>query len=141
VLRRAQSAGERLLQQSGVRLPPRYRAVVSVLHMLSPQTLNDDASIASWLEVFELAGGDVVAAGQSWIDHDTDRRAALRRITAPCRVITFTDDVITPPHLGAEVADAIPDCDLVEISGCGHLGHLERPEAVNEAIVEFFDKY
>jgi pimeloyl-ACP methyl ester carboxylesterase len=48
---------------------------------------------------------------------------------------------ITPPHLGAEVAQAIPNCDLVEIPGCGHLGHLERPELVNAAIIEFFDKF
>jgi pimeloyl-ACP methyl ester carboxylesterase len=39
------------------------------------------------------------------------------------------------------VADAIPNGDLVEIPGCGHLGHLERPDLVNAAIVEFFDKF
>ncbi len=94
------------------------------------------------MEIFELAGsGGTVAAGQTWVDHDVDRRAALRAITAPCRVIAFADDVITPPHLCAEVADAIGDCDLVEISAAGHLGHLERPEPVNDAIVEFFEKY
>ncbi|GGJ08802.1 alpha/beta fold hydrolase [Streptomyces brasiliensis] len=143
VLRRAQSAADRALLESGVMLPPKYRAVSSVLHMLSPDTLNDEAAVASWLEIFELAGGDVetVAAGQQWIDTDQDRRSELGRITAPCRVITFGDDAVTPPHLGAEVAAAIPNCDLVEIPGCGHLGHLEHPEPVNEAIVEFFDKY
>ncbi|GCB43877.1 alpha/beta fold hydrolase [Streptomyces sp. NL15-2K] len=142
VLRRAQSTADRVLQESGIKLPAKYRAVNSVLHMLSPATLNDDASVASWLEIFELAGdAEPVAAGQEWIDTDQDRREDLSRITAPCRVIAFTDDVVTPPHLGAEVADLIPDCDLVEISRCGHLGHLERPEPVNEAIVEFFDKH
>jgi pimeloyl-ACP methyl ester carboxylesterase len=140
VLRRAQDTADRLLQESGIKLPAKYRAVNSVLRMLSPRTLNDDRSVASWLDVFELAG-DFVAGGQEWIDTHQDRREALGAITVPCRVITFTDDVITPPHLGAEVADIIPDCDLVEISGCGHLGHLERPEPVNEAILEFFGKY
>jgi pimeloyl-ACP methyl ester carboxylesterase len=56
-------------------------------------------------------------------------------------VIAFGDDVIAPPHLCAEVADAIPKADLVEIPGCGHLGHLEQPDLVNAAIVEFFDKF
>jgi hypothetical protein len=32
-----------------------------------------------------------------------------------------------PPHLVAEVAEAIPDCDYVEIGSCGHLGYLEPP--------------
>ena len=54
-------------------------------------------------------------AGQAWIDVDGDRREALRGVAAPCRVIAFADDVVTPPHLCAEVADCIPDCDLVEI--------------------------
>jgi pimeloyl-ACP methyl ester carboxylesterase len=142
VFRRAQGEADRLLLTAGVRLPARYRAMVSVQTMLSPRTLSDDDAVAAWLEVFELAGGGgMVAPGQAWIDHDSDRRAALARITAPCRVIAYTDDVITPPRLCAEVADAIPDCDLVEIPGCGHLGHLERPDPVNEAIVEFLGKF
>ncbi|MEV7289398.1 alpha/beta fold hydrolase [Streptomyces sp. NPDC093252] len=140
VLRRAQDTADRLLQESGVTLPAKYRAVNSVLRMLSPSTLNDDRSVASWLDVFELAG-DAPPGGQDGIDTHQDRREALRAITVPCRVIAFADDVITPPHLGAEVAGLIPDCDLVELPGCGHLGHLERPEAVNEAILEFFGKY
>jgi pimeloyl-ACP methyl ester carboxylesterase len=45
-----------------------------------------------------------------------------------------------PPHLCAEVAEAIPDCDYVEIGSCGHLGYLERPDEVNSAIIEFLDK-
>jgi pimeloyl-ACP methyl ester carboxylesterase len=141
VLRRAQTAADRALRESGVQLPARYHALNSVQHMLSPRTLNDDLAVASWLEIFELTGGGAPAApGQDWIDTDTDRRAQLGAIVAPCRVIAFTDDLVTPPHLSAEVAEAIPGCDLVEISGCGHLGHLERPAAVNEAIIEFFHK-
>ncbi|TMR20496.1 alpha/beta fold hydrolase [Nonomuraea turkmeniaca] len=139
--RRAQSDRDRVLRESGLRLPPKFRAVDSVLRMLSPRTLNDDDAVASWLEIFELSGsGAPIGAGQEWIDTDQDRRAELAKIAVPCRVIAFQDDVVTPPHLGAEVADVIPDCDLVEIPGCGHLGHLERPDTVNQAIVEFFDK-
>ncbi|HET8660207.1 MAG TPA: alpha/beta hydrolase [Micromonosporaceae bacterium] len=142
VLRRAQDEADRVLQRSGVRLPPKCRAVDSVLKMLSPETHNDDDAVANWLEIFELAGDDESATdGQSWIDTGEDRRPALRKVTAPCRVIAFGDDLISPPHLGAEVADAIPNGDFVKIPGCGHLGHLERPDAVNAAIIEFLDKF
>jgi pimeloyl-ACP methyl ester carboxylesterase len=140
-LRRAQTRAERLLLDSGIRLPPAYRAVTSVLEMLSPRTLNDDAAVANWLELFELSDVTDGSSGQAWIDTDEDRRDRLREITVPCRVVAFTDDLVTPPHLGVEVADAIPDGDLVEIAGCGHLGHLEQPDPVNTAIVEFFDKF
>ncbi len=55
-------------------------------------------------------------------------------------VIAFSDDLMCPPHLCAEVAEVIPDCDYVEIGSCGHVGYLERPNEVNLAIIEFLDK-
>lgn len=136
--RLAMTEAEIALVESGVRLPAAYEAATTVFKMFSPSTLDDENAVTSWLEVFEMAGTGTVAPGQTWADLAGDRRAALRRVTAPCRVVTFTDDLITPPHLGAEVAEAIPRCDLVEIPGCGHLGCLERPDAVNAAITGFF---
>jgi pimeloyl-ACP methyl ester carboxylesterase len=139
--RDALAAADQVLRDSGLRLPARYRAMRTALEMLSPATLNNDTAASSWLEILELTGGsDQAAAGQDAIDTRTDRRDVLRAITVPCRAIAFSDDLICPPHLVAEVADAIPDCDFVEIPGCGHLGNLERPEAVNTAIIEFLDK-
>ncbi|MCW7941479.1 alpha/beta hydrolase [Streptomyces hygroscopicus] len=140
--RRALQVAEQVVRESGIRLPPKYEAARTVLEMLSPATLDDDASVASWLEIFELtAGNDTTAEGQAWVSHTGDRREALRGITVPCRAIAFADDLICPPHLVAEVADAIPGCDLMEIPDSGHLGNLERPDAVNAAIIEFLDKY
>jgi pimeloyl-ACP methyl ester carboxylesterase len=136
--RRAQLLAGRALAESGVRLPREYAAARSVFEMLSPATLNDDAAVSLWLDVFELAG-DGAAEGQIWIDDAADRREALRTVAAPCRVIAYSDDLVTPPHLGAEIAEAIPDCDYVEIPHCGHLGHLERPDAVNPVITDFLD--
>lgn len=139
--RRALSVADKALADSGVHLPPGYDGPTSVVQMFSPTTLNDDAKISPWLELFEMsAGRRTVAAGQAAVDLNSDRRRALRTVRAPCRVIAFSDDLICPPHLGAEVAEAIPDCDLVEISDCGHLGYLERPREVNQAIIEFLDK-
>jgi pimeloyl-ACP methyl ester carboxylesterase len=139
VIRRAQMAADRALLESGIKLPRSYSAVTTAFQMLSPATLNDDAVVSSWLEVLELAGD--AAAGQSFADLSTDRSAMLRSISAPCRVIAFSDDLIAPPHLCAEVAEAIPNSDYVEIPKCGHLGNLERPDEVNAAIIEFLDKY
>jgi pimeloyl-ACP methyl ester carboxylesterase len=142
VIRRSQSEADRVLLDSGIRLPPKYAATRAVIEMLSPATLNDDRAVTGWLEIFELAGNGTTARGQATVlSGQEDRRPALRDLTVPCRVIAFTDDLVCPPHLVAEVADAIPDCDFVEIPDCGHLGYLERPEAVNSAIVEFLDKY
>ncbi|MFI1970721.1 alpha/beta fold hydrolase [Streptomyces cinnamoneus] len=139
--RRAEVTAQRALIESGVRMPPAYEAFVSVLQMLSPATRNDEEKVERWLDLFELSAPGHTAAGQAWADIVSDRREELRKVSAPCRVISFTDDVITPPALCAEVADAIPDCDLVEIPSCGHLGYLERPQEVNASIIEFLDKH
>jgi pimeloyl-ACP methyl ester carboxylesterase len=138
--RAAMCDADRAMIESGIELPASHRAVNSVFHMLAPATLNNDAAVSLWLETFQLSLGKDPAPGQAWVDTGKDRREALRAVTVPCRVIAFADDLVTPPHLAAEVADAIPDCDFVEIPACGHFGYLERPEEVNSAIIEFLDK-
>jgi pimeloyl-ACP methyl ester carboxylesterase len=139
--RLAHGQAHRALAESGLDLPADYLASVTAFQMLSPATLNDEAAARSWLETIRYsAGGPDPSAGQAWVDVPGDRREALRSVTAPCRVISFSDDLITPPHLGAEVAEVIPDCDHVEIGAAGHYGYLERPDAVNSAILEFLAK-
>jgi pimeloyl-ACP methyl ester carboxylesterase len=139
--RRALSRAEQALAESGVQPPQGFMSPTTVFQMFSPRTLNDDAAVSLWLDVFELSGDSTASTGQAWVDCGPDRREVLRGITAPCRVISFADDLICPPHLAAEVADAIPGCDLVEIDGAGHLGNLERPAEVNSAIIEFLNKF
>jgi pimeloyl-ACP methyl ester carboxylesterase len=141
VFRRALSAGEAALARDGIQLAPSYDAAISVLQMFSPATLNDDDALPMWLDIYEMSSGRRAAAsGQGAIDVLSDRRDALRAVPVPCRVIAFSDDLMCPPHLVAEVAEAIPDCDYVEIGSCGHLGYLEHPDEVNTAIIEFLDK-
>ena len=139
--RLAHMTGHQALADSGIKLPVKYEAAMSAFQMLSPATLNDPAAAGLWLETFEVAiRNRNIAQGQAWADVYEDRRDALRKISAPCRVIGFSDDLVTPAHLGAEVADAIPDCDFIEIGQCGHFGYLERPDEVNSAIIEFLKK-
>jgi pimeloyl-ACP methyl ester carboxylesterase len=139
--RRAVSAGERALRVAGVSLPAAYEAMVEVLQMFSPATLDDDSEVSAWLDIFEMSAVRRAASGgQSAVDVTSDRRDVLRAVPVPCRIIAFSDDLMCPPHLCAEVAEAIPECDYVEIGSCGHLGYLERPDEVNSAIIEFLDK-
>jgi pimeloyl-ACP methyl ester carboxylesterase len=128
------------LAEQNIELPADFAALVTAFQMLSPASLNADASAAMWLESLCQAGKERVAPGQHWADLTGDRREALRRVTAPCRVIAFADDLVTPPFLGAEVAEAIPDCDFVEIPRAGHVGYLEQPDEVNAAILEFLKR-
>ncbi|GAA3339028.1 alpha/beta fold hydrolase [Amorphoplanes nipponensis] len=126
------------LHDAGITLPPRYAAVVRALKSLSPRTLDDERQVADWLELFEFspAAGPGQRA-QMEISRLSDRRPAYAGITVPCQVIAFADDLITPPHLGREVAGAIAGARFELITGCGHYGYLEDPETVNKCIVDF----
>jgi pimeloyl-ACP methyl ester carboxylesterase len=122
-----------------VAVPASYRAVVQAMQNLSPRTLDDDEKIRDWLELLELstASGPGVRA-QLGMEPFPDRLEEYRRIQAPCLVIGFEDDLVTPPHLGRELADAIPGAAFELIPGCGHFGYLEDHQAVNKAMLAFF---
>jgi pimeloyl-ACP methyl ester carboxylesterase len=63
--------------------------------------------------------------------------ARFGAVPVPCRVIGFANDVTCPPHLYAEVANAVPDCDYIGIDSRAHAGYLEQPAKVNAAIIGF----
>lgn len=140
VLRAALTAADLALRDSGVTLPPVYRAVVEATRNLSPRTLSDDGQIADWLQILELAPhpGGVGERIQASLDPPPGRLAAYAAITVPCQVIAFADDLVTPAHLGREVAAAIAGAAFEIVPDCGHYGYLEDPGTVNKLIIEFF---
>lgn len=134
-LRATLMLAEHDLHAGGVVLPPRYAAVQRAVRSLSPATLNDDAKVTDWLDLFEAFPPSSTGAP---VDVAADRLAAYRAIRVPTLVIGFADDLITPPHLCREVAEAIPGARYTEIPDSGHYGYLERPAPVNAAVLEFF---
>jgi pimeloyl-ACP methyl ester carboxylesterase len=131
---------ERELAESGIQLPTAYHAKVRLLESFSPNTLDDDRAVAEWIDMFTLFPSQPTAGVRRQLEiapHDS-RLPAYRSITARVLVIGFANDLVTPPHLGKEVADAMPNGRFVRIAHTGHLGFLERPEAVNAAILQFF---
>ncbi|HEX2283798.1 MAG TPA: alpha/beta hydrolase [Mycobacterium sp.] len=128
------------LAESGIRLPPNYEAKVRLLESFSPKTLNDDAKVRDWIDMFTMwptkpTPGLRTQLGIGPVDN---RLPAYRSISAPTLVIGFADDVVLPPHLGREVADAISNGRYLEIPDAGHLGFIEQPQAVNAAALNFF---
>ncbi|MFI8769127.1 alpha/beta fold hydrolase [Streptomyces sp. NPDC053792] len=138
-LRAAAARAEIEMLDSGITLPRRYHAALQALQNLSPHTLNDDLGVSDWLSVFEqsLSSGPGLRH-QLAIAPDPGRLAAYAAITTPCLVLGFADDLVTPPHLVAEVARAIPGAAHQLIQHAGHFGYLEQPEEVNRRILGFF---
>ena len=119
---------------------PAYDAKVRLLESFSPVTLNDDNAVRDWMEVFTMWPTRPTPGLRAQLDvaPATNRLPAYRNIVAPVLVIGFADDLAIPPHLGREVADALPNGRYLQIPDAGHLGFLERPDAVNSAALEFF---
>ena len=131
---------ERDFANAGVQVPPSYEAKLRLLESFSPKTLNDDKAVQDWIDTFTMWPTKSTSGvrAQHGVAPENDRLPAYTAITTPVLVIGFADDVVMPPHLGVEVADALPNGRYLEIADAGHLGFLERPHAVNSAILDFF---
>ena len=137
--RKAFRAADVALAESGLDLPAAYAAKVRVLENFSPRTINSPA-VGDWLEMFTAFPLKRTPGwrAQLTVVPRENRLPAYRSITNRVLVIGFADDVITPPDLGRELGDALPNGRYVQIANTGHLGFLERPDAVNNAMLEFF---
>jgi pimeloyl-ACP methyl ester carboxylesterase len=68
-----------------------------------------------------------------------DARPLLPSIKCPTLVLVGDGDELTPPSLAQELAAGIPGSRLVVVPDCGHLSTMERPEAVNAALVQWLE--
>ncbi|TFV61443.1 alpha/beta hydrolase [Mycobacterium sp. PS03-16] len=131
---------EHELVAAGIDLPPKYDAKVRVLENFSPKTINDDRAIGDWIDMFTMWPTKHTPGllAQGHVGPTENRLAAYRSIRIPTLVMGFADDVVLPPHLGREVAEALPHGRYLEIADAGHLGFIERPQEVNAAALKFF---
>jgi pimeloyl-ACP methyl ester carboxylesterase len=138
--RKAFRAADLELAASGIELPAAYAAKVRILENFSPKTINDAKAIGEWVEMFTAFPLKRTAGwrGQMTVVPTENRLPAYRAITTEVLVIGFADDVITPPALGREVGEALPHGRYIQIANAGHLGFLERPDPVNNAMLQFF---
>ena len=70
-----------------------------------------------------------------WFDYSIST-AALARIAAPTLVMVGDDDITRFEHT-IELYDTIPDAQLAVIPGTSHLVPLEKPDLVNQLVLDF----
>ncbi|MFQ3591828.1 MAG: alpha/beta hydrolase [Gemmataceae bacterium] len=78
----------------------------------------------------------IVAALKALRDRP-DATPSLGQINVPTLVIVGEEDVLTPPSVAQQMAQAIPRARLAIIPQAGHLAHAENPTAFNEALLTF----
>jgi pimeloyl-ACP methyl ester carboxylesterase len=62
----------------------------------------------------------------------------LPAVTAPTLVVSGSEDILTPPHYGREVADLIPGARFEMMDGEAHQPFQEAPERFNTLVTEFW---
>ena len=65
----------------------------------------------------------------------------LKDICVPVLVVSADEDKLTPPKYADFLETAIPHTTRSHIMGAGHIAPLEKPQAVNKAIVDFLGQY
>ncbi|MGX2994054.1 alpha/beta fold hydrolase [Streptomyces sp. JNUCC 64] len=129
------------VQRQGLTLPPEVSVALNALANLSPASLRDETAAEDWLAMLSMApptpSAGVRGQFEAALTHFPHSVSELGWITAPTLVLAFADDRLSPPHLGIEVAEAIPRARCEVLPETGHFGYLERPEEVNALLVDF----
>lgn len=113
-------------------------ALLRALQLFSPRALADDRfmtralGLLSRLPPERPAQAGLVAAA---LDYEVSRDR-LAGIAAPCLVLAYEHDAITPAHQARELASWIPGAQLRRLD-LGHGGPIEDPRQVGRAISSF----
>jgi pimeloyl-ACP methyl ester carboxylesterase len=83
----------------------------------------------------EETGAEAFLRQQKAIMTRPDVRPLLASIACPTLVLVGDGDELTPPQLSEEIAAGIAGSRLVVVADCGHLSTMERPDAVNSALI------
>ena len=97
----------------------------------------DEGLTATVRQMAIETGPDAFVRQQMAIMSRPDSRPLLSSIRCPTLVLVGDGDEATPPELNTEIAGGIPGAKLTIVPDCGHLSTIEKPDAVNAALVEW----
>ena len=91
-------------------------------------------------EVFETVNNrnkliKILAMAKSAIRHNMAKD--LPKMKLPCLIIWGKNDNVTPPDVGIEFNNLLPNSDLSWIDKCGHAPMMEHPEKFNEILLDW----
>jgi pimeloyl-ACP methyl ester carboxylesterase len=108
--------------------------------LLVHRTRHDDEDLKWAVRIMaDETGPEAFIRQQTALKTRPDSRPSLPAIRCPTLVLVGDGDELTPPELSEEIAAGIPGARLVKVPECGHLSTLERPEAVNRALIEWME--
>lgn len=99
-----------------------------------------DWTVGDTVKILQSAHPGVALADLTACNEYPGAAAVASRLSQPLLLILGEQDLMTKPSAAEPIADAAPDATTVIIEGAGHLVPVERPESVNEALVEFLER-
>ena len=105
----------------------------------APERAAPDHSGLDDAEALSIASDRAATTLYGWRPymHDPGLRRWLHRVSAPTLVLWGQSDGIVSPDYGEELCRSLPNARFELISEAGHYPHIERPDAVAEAIEKF----
>lgn len=98
------------------------------------------ATVALWEDRIGAVNRDLYPAMRGVILRE-NAVPLLPRITCPSLIFSGVEDTARPPAWAKQVADGIPDSELIVMEGVGHSPTLEVPDEVYPVILDFFARH
>jgi len=99
---------------------------------------HNDAALKNIVRMMvDETGAEAYLRQQQAILGRPDSRPGLPAISCKTLMLVGEGDEATPPELAREIAAGIAGSRLVIVPDSGHLSTLEKPEAVNKALVDW----
>ena len=106
--------------------------------LFAPETIAEQPDVVEATHrIMRNASRQTVAAALRGMAERPEFTPLLSQIDVPTLVLCGEKDNIAPPAEMQSMARAITTAEYVEIGGAGHMAPLEKPQAVNEAILRF----
>jgi len=97
-------------------------------------------SVADTVAILQRTQPDVAHADLIACDTYPGAAAIAAKLAVPMLLILGEQDLMTKPSAAEPIAAAAEDATTVIVEGAGHLLPVERPEVVNDALVEFLER-
>ena len=114
----------------------RFRGVTRHLlkSFLSPVAMEDETLVARVIAMAEEVGRENFVLQQRAILGRRDQSDTLGALTVPALVLGGGLDTLTPPQASRDMAELIPDAELVIMEEIGHLSTIEAPDEVADIL-------